>query len=532
MLGAYLYRVRRSALKHPWKIIFVLFFVAIFVFMMAYPTIMAMPNSDGTMSNSYVPRDLAVVIGGLYLITIAMFNAMFYTGLKNGVVGFSTADVIYHMAGPFTPRFNLLIAASGTIQICMFVTFLLTTQTALIYNAIGPSTVDMIYMVIGAFISGVVGYFAGSFFGARFSDEEGKKRTVMIIGIVVDAIAVLGFLATFFMKNPSLSGIDIKSVLSALGSSWFIKAFPVGGWMTMMYDGLISNSLIPMIAGAVLTLVSIILILFAYSRFSLEYYDEAIEYAQKAHDLAEQKRAGIDSDTAAMTKRAKVGKEKLGGGDGANALTAIHFLMNKRGSKFFFVNPVGIMYRIITAVYLAFMGQDPERPEMLIFSAFMMMIILNAVLYAGGKTVTEFTKHYIYLIPEPSKTKLFACLKSDLPEMIFDSIICGALMAIMCKFTIPAACAFALMMVIFDLLCEMAALLIMRLLPALGRYLLTFIRNLGTMAVAGIACVPVAVVYLITKSMTFGVLAGAATGFVLLIVLLPVAAIVVDRAEM
>ena len=193
--------------------------------------------------------------------------------------------------------------------------------------------------------------------------------------------------------------------------------------MTMIYDGIINSSSLLLAAGAVLTIVAVLAIIVVYSRFSLEYYDEAIEYAQKAHDLAEQKRAGIDADTAAMTKRAKVGKEKLGGGSGASAITAIHFLMNKRGSKFFFVNPIGITYRIITAFYLLFMGRDTDRPEALIISAFMMMIILNAILYAGGKTVMEFTKHYIYLVPESSRSKLFACLRPDLPETIFDSIL-------------------------------------------------------------------------------------------------------------
>lgn len=532
MLGAYLYRVRRSLLKHPWKLIFVLFFAAIFVFMIMYPTLMAMPNSDGSMSSSFVPRDLAVVTGGIYLITIVMFNFMFYTGLKNGVVGFSTADVIFHMAGPFTPRFNLLLAASGTIQICLFVTFLLTTQTALIYGAIGPSSVDLLFMVFGAFVTGVIGYFTGSFFGARFSDEENKKRIVMIIGIAIDVAAVLGFAVTLLLNNADIASLGVKGIIAEAGNSWFIKAFPVGGWMTMIYDGIINSSSWLLAAGAVLTIVAVLAIIVVYSRFSLEYYDEAIEYAQKAHDLAEQKRAGIDSDTAAMTKRAKVGKEKLGGGSGASAITAIHFLMNKRGSKFFFVNPIGITYRIITAFYLLFMGRDMDRPEALIISAFMMMIILNAILYAGGKTVMEFTKHYIYLVPESSRSKLFACLRADLPEMIFDSILCGALMFWLCKFTIPAACAFALMMCVFDLLCEMAALLIMRLLPSLGRYLLMTIRNFGVMAVAGIASVPVVIVYFVAKSMTAAILAGAATGVVMLLILLPIASVVVDRAEM
>lgn len=532
MLGAYLYRVRRSFLKHPWKLIFVLFFAGIFAIMMAYPTLMSMPNSDGSMSSSFVPRDLAVVTGGIYLITIVLFNAMYYTGLKNGVIGFSTADVIYHMAGPFTPRFNLLIAASGTIQICFFVTFLLSTQTSLIYNAIGPSTVDMLFMVLSAFISGVIGYFTGSFLGAKFSDEENKKRIAMIAGIVVDAAALLGFAATLLASKVDLTTLGVKGILAEFGKSWFIKIFPVGGWMTMIYDGIINASLIEMIAGTVLTLAAVILIVFIYSHFSLDYYDEAIEYAQKAHDLAEQKRAGVDADTASMTKRAKVGKEKLGGGDGASALTAIHFLMNKRGSKFFFINPVGITYRIITCFYLLVMGRDQSRPEMLAFSAFFMMILLNAILYAGGKTVMEFTKHYIYLIPASSKSKLFACLRADLPEMIFDSVLCGALMYFICKFTVPAALAFALMMCVYDLLCEMAALLIMRLLPSLGRYLLMTIRNFGVIAVTGIASIPIVIVYFIAESMTAAILAGAVTGAVMLLILLPVAAVVVDRAEM
>ncbi len=532
MLNAYLYRVRRSLLKHPWKIILIIFFALIFGFMIAYPTLMAMPNSDGTPSSSYVPRDAAVVMGGVYLILIVMFNFMFYTGLKNGVVGFSTADVVYHMAGPFTPRFNLILAASGTMQICFVFAFLLCTQTAIIYRLIGLSSLDLIVLIAGSFISALIGYFTGSYFGAKYSDDEAKKNRIMTVGIVLDAIAVLGFAVTFFMKKPDIKALGVTGVMAEVSDSWFIKLFPGGGWISMIYDGIINGAPMFTVIGVVLTALALLLIIFAYARTELDYYDVAIEYAQKAHDIAEQRRAGVDNDTAAMTRRAKVGKEKLGGGTGASALTAIHFLMNKRGSKFFFVNPVGITYRIITVVYLLFMGKDAERPEMLITSAFMMMILLNAVLYAGGKTVTEFTKHYIYLIPETSKSKLFACIKADIPEMAFDSLLCGALMYFLCNFSIPASAAFALMMLVYDMLCETGALLIMRLLPALGRYLLMFVRNIGVMCLVGIACVPLLIVFFITRTYTFAVLAGAAAGAVMLLILLPIASVVVDRAEM
>lgn len=534
MLSSYLYRVRRAALKHPWKFILVILFAGIFLLMMAFPTLMSMPDSDGSMSSSFVPRDISVVRGGLYLILFVMFNFMFYTGLKNGVVGFSTADVVYHMAGPFTPRFNLIIAASGTMQICFVLAFFLSTQTAVIYNAIGVSTLDLLFLIFGAFVSAIQGYFTGSFFGALFSDDEdeGKRNTVMTVGIVLDVIAVGGFVVTSFI-NKTLLPFSARGTLAAFGDSWFIKAFPGAGWVAMTYDGIISDSPMLTVIGVGLVIVSLIALFLVYTRYDLNYYEAAIAYAQKAHDMAEAKRAGIDADTAAMTKRAKVGKEKLGGGEGASALTAIHFLMNKRGSKFFFVNPLAVLYRIFTAGYLFIMSRSSnESDKALIMSAFMMMIILNAVVYAGGKTVTEFTKHYIYLIPESAKSKLMACLRADIPEMVFDSILCGLLMRFMVGLSVPESAAFGGMMIVFDLLCEMAALLIMRLLPMLGRYLLMMVRYIGVMAVVGIAIIPVVAVTFATSMLVYGIIAGAVTGIIMLAVLLPVASVVVDKAEM
>lgn len=534
MLNAYLYRVRRSLLKHPWKFILVIFFLAVFVLMMAYPTLMSMPNSDGTMGNSYVPRDIGVVTGGVYFILILMFGFMFFTGVKNGVIGFSTADVVFHMSGPFTPRFNLLLAASGTLQVCLIFAFLLCTQTAIIYQAIGVSTADLLFLVLGSFVSAVFGYFTGSFFGARFSDNDGKKRIVIIVAAAVILAFIAVFAVNLLIENPDVRSLGLKGIISEFGSSKIIKIFPGAGWLAMIYDGIINGSVVTSVAGGILTVGFVAFVVVFYGHFEIDYYEEAIEYAQKAQDLAEQKRAGVDSDTAAMTKRAKVGKEKMGGGEGASALTAIHFLMNKRGSKFFFVNPVAMMYRVITACYLVFMGRGNLGSESsaLLMSAFMMMILLNAVLYAGGKTVMEFTKPFVYLIPEKASRKLLACIRADLPEMCFDAVLCGALMYFLVKFTLIESLAFALMMVAFDLLSETTALLIMRSMPALGKTLLLMIRNLGTFVVAGIACVPIVIVYFITDSMTAGILTGAGAGAILFLIMLPIASVVVEKAEM
>ena len=531
MLNAYLYRVRRAALKRPWKFLLALLFAFVLVVMIGYPSLMSMPNSDGTMSSSYVPRDISVVTGGMYLILTVMFSFMFFTGLKNGVVGFSTADVNFHMAGPFTPRFNLIIAASGTLQMCMFITFMLATQTSLIYGATGVSSIDLIVIILGTFLSSCIGYFGGSYFGAVFSDDEAKKRSVTIISASVVILIAGGFVVSLVLGGAVFSDLGIKGTMSKLGESFLLKLLP-GGWVSMIYDGIINGRWQVSIIGAVLTAFVTAVLFVIYRKGAFDYYDEAIAFAQKAADLAEQKRAGIDSDTAAMTKRAKVGSEKLGDGTGASAFTAIHFLMNKRGTRLFFVNPLSLMYRIITAVYLGFMASGSNEGGSLIISAFAMMIILNSIVYAGGKTVTEFTKPYIYLVPETSRRKLFACLKADLPEMAFDSVLCGILMYVLCGFSVVEALCFCVMMTVFDLLCEMAALLLLKLFPMLGKHLLMIVRYFGVMFVISIAAVPLAAVSAVTGSMTAGIISGAVAGAILLAILTPIASIVVERAEM
>ena len=60
--------------------------------------------------------------------------------------------------------------------------------------------------------------------------------------------------------------------------------------------------------------------------------------AQKLADLKEAKRAGVDTDTAKVNEKVKVGRETLTKGWGASVFTYRHFLENSRVSKLFFIN--------------------------------------------------------------------------------------------------------------------------------------------------------------------------------------------------
>ena len=210
-----------------------------------------------------------------------------------------------------------------------------------------------------------------------------------------------------------------------------------------------------------------------------------------------------------------------------------HLFENKRATKLFFVNQLSLLYRLITVFYMAILcNVDNDGPSMGIISGFAMMIILNSIIFGGGKTVLEFNRPYIFMVPEKASRKLFNCILSELPEMIFDSILCAAIMWYFAKLDILACAGVALMMVVFDLLFELMALIALRLFKGLGRVLLTMFRTFMGYGIVLAAVVPGIIVYFITKSMFFMTLTAAGIGIVILAILFTVSRNLIDRVEL
>lgn len=532
MLSATLYRFRRSLLKHPWKILVALIFIGLVVFMLFYPTIMALPESDGTPSSEIVPRNVSLVTGGLYLIQGAMFTFMAYTGIVGGVGGLSVADVNFHLAGPFTKKFNLWLAAIGALSTCVMLMFLLSCQTAIIYSVLGVSTIDLLALWLGVLANAFIGYFLGAWFGVKFVEDDKKKYICQAVLLITVLIPVLAAIIPVLLSND---GFSISAAVTNLGKSAITKFFPVFGWIGMIYDGIINDSIIYTVVGSFLTIATVVGLIVLYNKSDLDYYEPAIAAAMKVEELREAKRAGIDSDTARVNNKLKVGKESLGGGEGAYAFASLHLLMNKRATRFSFVNPLAFLYRIITVVYMIFFMKTmtgPDDEAVGLVSALVMTLILNSVIYGGGKTVLEFSKPYIYLVPEKSSKKILACLIADIPEMLFDSVICVLTFYILLPntMTVSSSIAFFFMMMVYDILCELFALVVLRVFNNLGKYMLMIVRYLGIMIMCGFATI-IGMIFMDFFGITIALVAIAVIGLVLDLLMLIPASKVVDKAE-
>ncbi len=526
MLSATLYRFRKDLAKKPWIILIVFFAIAYMVFMVA----------SSAIETDDVIRNTDLVIGSINIILIVMLNFIFFNGLSNGVVGFSFADVNFHMAGPFSEKFNLFIAATGVAKLCSIMLWVLCSQTSILHMSLGLAPVDVIALLLSASVVLIIGYLLGAFFCARFNNDKKKLKMVKTVAIAINVIFVGLTFISLYKSCGSLEGIKllgVKGILATAGRTLWAKIFPIAGWVNLIYGGIVVKNSIYILVGIITTVMAFVGLVMLFVKCDVDYYETAIASAQKVADAREAKRAGIDSDTVKLNAKVKVGNESLNAGWGASAFFHRHLFENKRATKLFFVNQLSLLYRLITVFYMAILSNvDNDGPSMGIISGFAMMIILNSIIFGGGKTVLEFNRPYIFMVPEKASRKLFNCILSELPEMIFDSILCAAIMWYFAKLDILACAGVALMMVVFDLLFELMALIALRLFKGLGRVLLTMFRTFMGYGIVLAAVVPGIIVYFITKSMFFMTLTAAGIGIVILAILFTVSRNLIDRVEL
>lgn len=527
MLSAFLYKFRKELLKSPIKLILGLLAVGMSVGMLCFPMLF-----EGT--EDAVVRNLNTVSGGVLIVSFLFFAFMFYSGLNSGVAGFSMADVNFHMAGPFSPRFNLIIAAQGGIAMCLVMIWVLSCQAAVLYQSFGLNTVDMIANLVTAFFVSVIGYFAGAYICAKLDNKDKIKKTVIALfflslGVFVGLFVVeLSSLAGGFGKIPSLG---VSNILMQIGESNILYLYPVAGWAAMIYHGILTGSIIKTAVGSLLVLLSVAILVYFYVSGDIEYYETAIANAQKVADLREASKAGVDTDTSRMNAKTKVGKETYKSGWGASALATRHMFENQRASKLFFVNSLGMLYRVITGIYIFIMtrGDDGSDSVYVITMGLTMMTMLNAIVYGGGKTVLEFNKPYIFLIPEKASAKLLNCLLADLPEIIFDSFLCAAIIGYFSKGGVAIFFGTFLFMIVFDYLCELVALIQIRIMRKLGRVLLIMVRYFIIYVLVLVTIIPGFIIF--DSNLGMGLVFSAALSAVFVLILLACSRNVIDKVE-
>ena len=514
MFGAYLYRIRKTIAKKPWVIV-VAVLAILYGFMMLS---IAYLNETTDMGEE---RDPVFIAGFTVFAAIAVFDLVLVSGIKSGVSGFSFADVNFHLAGPFSPRFNLFIAAINSMKMVLLTLWLMMSQVGVISMTLHTGFRDIMLMFLIILSVVLVGFYAGSFIGAKLQDRSHNPVYAVLVGIHL--IFIIPVALNFNSYGIDLSGgfgSSFRQIISKVFSTDLFSAFPVAGWFSTLFKAFNFDPSYVWIYPASFA-ACIIALIILYYKGKLDYYEESIEMAQKVNDLKEAKKAGIDTDQARLNAKIKVGKEVFCKGWGANVFFHRHLFENIRTSKLFFLNSRALLYRAITFFYMMIISRvDALKTEssdsiMTLFSSMTMTMLLNAMVYGGGKTIFEFNRPYIFMVPEKSSKKILNCVLAEIPEMIFDSVLCGLLLCYFTKWELPVFIGVLLFFVVYDLFSELMALCFLRIFSGLGQYTMMIVRYVGIFVIAIPLIVPGIVVAIVCENLALfflvstGVMAAA-----------------------
>lgn len=529
MLGALIYEEFRCFIKKKSNVVFSILGIAM-VLGMIFLTGFISSESD-------IARNPSVVAAGIAVISIVAFDFTL-TQISSGDLLFSTADAHYFLVGPFTPRFNLLLPVIASLKTAILFMFILSCQGALISSLLRVNALDMIILLVAFFVVSALGYTFSQIVNALAYDK--KVVRYAIEGVIIAIQVVWIGIAFYSLYNQAGSIVGIKdlgleTILETLNGNIAIKFVPFAGWISLIVDGIYTGSVIKLILGIVLIAAGVAILAIITNVFDLDYYERAVETAQKLQQRVAAQKAGVDGNAQLTTNIKNDGKKHVGG-FGADVFFYKHLNENTRTSKFFFVNKLSLVYKVFVLIYVVFMTNTSFKDDKStgVVMALFMLLLLNTVVFAGGKTVVELTRPYFFLVPEKTSKKLLFAILGGVPEMVFDAVLATGIIAWQLRDTLNPIIIIGsvVFFTLYNLLCTYIAIVATAIFPHLGKTLLTLVRYGAFWFIAGTG----AIVLLVAKifidfSYGGGFLIAAGVTLVYVLIASLITSKLVDRIE-
>lgn len=536
MLSSFLYNQFKTIFKGPLKIVLGIVAVLFMTLMILFPTLMSSSGETST-------RDPQLIVSVVGLFSMVLFDGMLFSCIKQGTLGFSTADVTFFLAGPYTPRFNLIHILVTSFVSSILMIFVLTCQAALFTMLLSVTSLDFVVILLLLGLVIFTSYFIGMYVNVLAEQFKHIRKIVTAVIVVLHLIWAVSAVIALVNEAGSLAAISnlgLTTIANTIANKLFVLV-PVAGWVHLALKGIFLKETISLVVGILILVIAFALLYISTSVVDASYYEKAILFAQKIEDIKNMKKAGIDSDAIALSANAKVdgSKGSLISGDGAKAFFAKHLLENKRMGGLFFVNSQATLYKVIAAAYSLFMAYDTNSEDwMMIFSMTLFMIVLlDSMAYAGGRLILEFNKPYFARVPEKTSKKVFWCVLGVLPESLFNAVLCLICMILPCivynvdYMTIPLGIGLFFLFVGVPLLTTVTAVCLVRIFKSLGKNLLLFIRYFVMFILLGVPFGIGAVVGIIFDSLAVFAFATALVLFIMFTLFCLLAGKIMDTME-
>ena len=476
----------------------------------------------GFLSNqSHEVKDIGLISAGVSIVGLLLFD-FGILGVMSGNLLYTNPDVNFYMAGPFTKKFNLLIPILTSIKSAFYIIFILSCQAAVFASIFGFRGRDMLLALAGGLIMNALGNTISQILLAWLHDKEKLRKA---IGCVIFAFHIVLFVAVALALKEeagsfaAIGSLGAPKILGTLGKSLFLKIIPVGGWYTMIINGIYTGSVIDLILGICLMVAVIAFVAIALNSVNFDYYEEAMAGAQKIADMKAAKSAGVE-EMAVDTSKIDIKKGSFKRGFGASVFFHKHLLENTRFSKFFFVNRTTVLYKAIAILYALFMMKTNEMNAGL-YAGLFMMLFFDITAFAGGKAMLELNRPYFFMIPEKMSIKLMYVVFGSLPEILFNAVLAGFAMGALTykNLDIRVCLAVAVITIFLDFLSLFVADIFVTLLGTIGKTPLLLVRQfaiIGVLIVVAILTIVIKLVSGLSLATTLFVGAGILLAFTLL----------------
>ena len=378
-------------IKKPSRLIITLLFAGLLVFSALTST------SDSPHQYTRDINELYAIIFGLYTLIFVLISKY---GFYNGASMFTMQDVNLIFTSPLKQNTVLSYGLIQQLGRSLMLGFFILFQSGTVCATYGVGFEVLIYILIGYGVTVFLSQMLAMVIYSLTSSDDKKKKALK--GVYYAVIAGFGGYAVYLCLQNG--GINLTSIISVT-QNHIAVFFPVSGMTSLAVRGAISADVPEIICGIIYCAAFWVLYRVAVRFINSDYYEDVLQSTENSFSAIAARKEGKAAENA--PKNIKTGKTGINKSFGASAIYEKHKIENRRSKKLILstASVVTVIFSIITAF---------------VFS---------------DEPIAVFGMN-IYIIPESSFKKLLYTIKSDIPTIIAESILCLAPMYFICYLTV------------------------------------------------------------------------------------------------